>query len=62
MLKNPISFRFIIAYPVCCIETLSKDITSIFKLFYEKKLKDIIQKEKYGQESRPFELSRIATL
>ena len=27
-----------------------------------KKWKDIIQKEKYGQESRPFGLFRIATL
>ena len=36
MRKNPISFRFIIASPLCSIEPLSKDITSIFKLFYEK--------------------------
>ena len=36
MHKNPISFRFIIASPVCSIKPLSKDITSIFKLFYEK--------------------------
>ena len=36
MRKNPISFRFIIAFPVCSIKPLSKDITSIFKLFYEK--------------------------
>ena len=36
MYKNPISFRFIIASPVCSIEPLSKDITLIFKLFYEK--------------------------
>ena len=36
MRKNPISFRFIIASPVCSIKPLSKDITSIFKLFYEK--------------------------
>ena len=36
MHKNPISFHFIIASPVCSIKPLSKDITSIFKLFYEK--------------------------
>ena len=36
MHKNPISFRFIIAPPVCSIKPLSKDITSIFKFFYEK--------------------------
>ena len=36
MHKNPISFRFIIVSPVCSIKPLSKDITSIFKLFYEK--------------------------
>ena len=36
MHKNPISFRFIIASPVCSIKLLSKDIASIFKLFYEK--------------------------
>ena len=36
MHKNPVSFRFIIASPVCSIKPLSKDITSIFKLFYEK--------------------------
>ena len=36
MHKNPISFRFIIASPVFIIKTLSNDITSIFKLFYEK--------------------------
>ena len=36
MHKNPASFRFIIASPVCSIKPLSKDITSIFKLFYEK--------------------------
>ena len=36
MHKNPISFRFIIASPVCSVKPLSKDITSIFKLFYEK--------------------------
>ena len=34
--RNPVSFRFIIASPVCSIKPLSKDITSIFKLFYEK--------------------------
>ena len=34
--KNPIGFRFIIASPVCSIKPLSKDIKSIFKLFYEK--------------------------
>ena len=36
MHKKPISFRCIIASPVCSIKPLSKDITSIFKLFYEK--------------------------
>ena len=36
MHKNAISFCFIIASPVCSIKPLSKDITSIFKLFYEK--------------------------
>ena len=36
MHKNPISFGFIIASPVCSIKPLSKDVTSIFKLFYEK--------------------------
>ena len=36
MHKNPISFRFIITSPVCSIKPLAKDITSIFKLFYEK--------------------------
>ena len=36
MYKNPISFCFIIASPVCSIKPHSKDITSIFKLFYEK--------------------------
>ena len=36
MHKNPISFRFIIASPTCSIKPLSKDITSIFKLFYKK--------------------------
>ena len=33
MPKNPISFRFIIACPVCSIKPLSKDVTSTFKLF-----------------------------
>ena len=36
MHKNPISFCFVIASPVCSIKPLSKYITSIFKLFYEK--------------------------
>ena len=36
MHKNPISFCFIIASPVCCIKPPSRDITSIFNLFYEK--------------------------
>ena len=36
MHKNPVSFRFIIASTVSTIKPLSKDITSIFKLFYEK--------------------------
>ena len=34
MHKNPISFCFIIASPVCTIKPPSKNITSIFKLFY----------------------------
>ena len=36
MHKNPVSFHFIIASPVCSIKLLSKDITSVFKFFYEK--------------------------
>ena len=36
VLKNPISFCFIIVSPVCSIKPLSNDITPIFKLFYEK--------------------------
>ena len=36
MHKNPISFRFIIASPVCSVKPLSKDITSMDKLFYGK--------------------------
>ena len=36
MHKNPISFCFIMASPVCCIKPFSRDITLIFKLFYEK--------------------------
>ena len=36
MHKNPISFRLIIASPVCSIKPFSKDITSTFKYFYEK--------------------------
>ena len=36
MHKNPISFRFIIVTPVLSIKPLSKNITSIFKLFCEK--------------------------
>ena len=34
--KTSISFGFIIAFPVFSIKPLSKEITSIFKLFYEK--------------------------
>ena len=34
--KNLSSFRLIIASPVCSIKPLSKDITSVFKLSYEK--------------------------
>ena len=60
MHKNPFSFRFTIASPVCSIKPLLKDIKSTFKLFHEK-WKDIIQKEKYGQKTRPSGLSRIAT-
>ena len=60
MHKNPISFRVIITSPVCSIKPLAKDITSIFKLFYEK-VERYHTKEKHGQESRPFGLSRIAT-
>ena len=36
MHKNPTSFRFIIASPRCSLKPLSKDLTSIFKLFYKK--------------------------
>ena len=36
MHKNPISFRFIKASQLCSIKPISKDTTSIFKLFYEK--------------------------
>ena len=36
MHKNPTSFRFIIASPRCSLKPLSKDLTSIFKLFYRK--------------------------
>ena len=36
MHKNPITFGFITASPVCSSKALSKDITSSFKLFYEK--------------------------
>ena len=36
MHKNPINFCFIIAFPVCSIKPVSKDITSILKLVYEK--------------------------
>ena len=34
--NNPISFRFIVACPICSIKPLTHDIISIFKLFYEK--------------------------
>ena len=61
MHKNPIGFRFIIASPVCSIKPLSRDITSIFKLFYEK-VERYPTKGKVGQESRRFRLFRIATL
>ena len=61
MLKNPISFCFIIASPVCSIKPLSKDITSIFKLFHEK-LERYHTKEKVWKKSKPFGLSGIATL
>ena len=33
MRKNPISFRFIIASPVCSIKSLSRDITSSLSCF-----------------------------
>ena len=60
---NSVSFLFIIASPVCSIKPLSKDITSIFKLFYEKVERYHTKgKGKYGQELRPFGLSRITTL
>ena len=36
MHKNPITFCFIVASPVCSIKPLSKGTTSIFNLFYEK--------------------------
>ena len=59
MHKNRISFSCIIAFPACSIKPLSKDITSIFKLFYEKVER---YHTKHGQELRPFGLSRITTL
>ena len=36
MHKDPVSFRFIIASPCCSLKPLSKDITKIFKLFFDK--------------------------
>ena len=53
MNKSPISFCFIIASPVCSIKPLSKDITSIFKLFYEK-VKRYHTKEKVWSGIRSF--------
>ena len=46
MYTNAVSFRFIIASPVCNIKPLSKDITSILKLFYEK-----VEKVSYKSKS-----------
>ena len=60
MHKNSVSFCFIIAYPVCSFKPLSKDITSIFKSFYEK-VERYHTKGTYGQESRPLGLFRITT-
>ena len=34
--KNPIGFRFIIASPSCSLKPLAKDLTAIFRLFYQK--------------------------
>ena len=53
MHKNPISFRFIIPSPVGSIKPLSKDITSIFKLLYEK-VKRYHTKEKVWSGIRTF--------
>ena len=33
--KDPIGFRFIVASPKCTVKHLSKDITSVFKLFHK---------------------------
>ena len=52
--KNPVSFHF----PVCSIKPHSKHITSIFHLFH--KWRDIIQKERHGQELRTSGLLRVA--
>ena len=56
-------FKFGIVYKknVCSIKPLSKDITSAYKLFYEKVDRYHLEKEKYGQESRRSGLFRIAT-
>ena len=34
MHKNPVGFRFIIGSPKCSLKPLTKDITAIFKMFY----------------------------
>ena len=36
MHKNPVGFRFIIASPQCTLKHLAKDLTAIFRFFYEK--------------------------
>ena len=33
--KNPIGSRFIIASPKCSIKTLAKDLTKLFKVFFD---------------------------
>ena len=61
MHKKSIIFHFILASPVCSIKPLSNDIKSYFQFsYYMKKPKDVKQKEKSGQESRPSGPFRIA--
>ena len=45
--KSPIKARFIVASPKCSVKSLSKDVTSVFKLFYK-------QIEAYNLKSRYF--------
>ena len=59
-MQDLLSLSFILASPVCSIKPLLKDITSIFKLFYEN-VERYHTKGKHGEESRPSGLSTIAT-